>query len=85
MITADIGSLKLAHRIGNVCVACGIYRRFFFNLYTCSAGSQVTGTLGVSPPTVYEYLYSVNHNLLIDIPADETEEEFNAENVFYIE
>jgi hypothetical protein len=34
----------------------------FFNLYTCSACSQVTGTLGVSPPTVSEYLYSVHHN-----------------------
>ncbi len=29
----------------------------FFNLYTCSAGSQVTGALGVNPPTIHEYLF----------------------------
>jgi hypothetical protein len=49
----------------------------FFNLNTCSAGSQVTGTLGVS--------FSINHNLLIDIPVHEAEEGFNAENIFYVE
>jgi hypothetical protein len=32
------------------------------------------GTLGVSPPTVQECLYFVNHNLLID----------NADNRFYV-
>jgi hypothetical protein len=28
----------------------------FFNLYTCGAGSQVTSLIGVTPPTVHEYL-----------------------------
>ena len=46
-------------------------------------GSQVTGLLGVTPPTVHEYLYSCNNNLLVDIPTDEDEEEFNDNNDFY--
>jgi hypothetical protein len=59
---------------------------FFFNLYTCTAGSQVTGMLGVAPPTIHEYLYSCNHNLLVALPAgDDVEEEFNVENNFYID
>ncbi len=37
-----------------------------FNLYTCPAGSQVSGAHGVSHPTVHEYLYSCNNNLLIN-------------------
>jgi hypothetical protein len=59
---------------------------FFFNLYTCSVGSQVTGTLGVSPPTVHEYLYSVNNYLLIDILGEEVEEEFDGDvaNEYYM-
>jgi hypothetical protein len=54
---------------------------FFFNLYTCSAGSQVSGTLGVSPPTVHKYLYSINNNLLIDIPGEEFKEEFDGDEL----
>jgi hypothetical protein len=42
------------------------------------------GTLGVSFPSVQEYLYSVNHNLLIDIPADDADEDCNAENIFCV-
>jgi hypothetical protein len=49
----------------------------FFNLYTCGAGSQVTGTLGVAPPTMHEYHYSCNNNLLIDVSVDEAKEEFH--------
>jgi len=51
-----------------------------FNLYTCSAGSQVTGALRVSPPSVHEYLCSCNNNLLINIPDDENED-LNSFNV----
>ena len=42
---------------------------FMFNLLICSQnhGCQVTGTLGVEPPTVAEYLYSVNNDLLIPL------------------
>ncbi len=59
---------------------------FFFHLYTCTAGSQVTGMLGVAPPMIHEYLYSCNHNLLVDLPADDdVEEEFNVNNDFYID
>lgn len=47
-------------------------------------GSQVTGTLGVTPPTVHEYLYSVNNNLLIELPLDPAEEEFDEDNAYYI-
>jgi len=56
----------------------------FFNLFTCSAGSQVTGVLGVCPPTVQEYLYSCNNNLLIDLPDDGNEVNFDIVNDFYI-
>jgi hypothetical protein len=49
----------------------------------CSAGSQVTGALRVPPPNVHDYLYSCNNNLLIDIPMEEAEEEFDVENNFY--
>jgi len=54
---------------------------FMFNLYTCSAGSQGTGALGVSPPSVHEHLYSCNNNLSINIPDDENEFAFQVENV----
>jgi hypothetical protein len=57
---------------------------FFFNLFTCSAGSQVTGALGISPPTMHDYLYSCNNGLLVDIQIDEAEEQFLAENDYYI-
>jgi hypothetical protein len=56
----------------------------FFNLFTCSAGSQVTGVLGVCPPTVKEYLYSCNNDLLIDLPDDGNEVNFDIGNDFYI-
>ena len=57
---------------------------FFFNLFTCGMGRQVTGTLGVTPPTVHEYLYSINNNLLIELPLDPVEEEFQEGNAYYI-
>jgi hypothetical protein len=58
----------------------------FFNLYTCASGSQVTGTLGVSPPTISEYPYSFKRNLFIDLPRDVDGEEFDADvaDDFYI-
>ena len=37
----------------------------FSNLHTCCYGSQTTGVFGVAPPTMAEYLYSVNNGLLI--------------------
>jgi hypothetical protein len=49
----------------------------------CSAGSQVTGALGVPTPSVHDYLYSCNNNLLIDVLLEEAEEEFDADNNFY--
>jgi hypothetical protein len=58
---------------------------FFFDIYTCSAGIQVTVTLGVSPPTVSEYLNSY-HNLLFDFPTDENDKYFgaNVADAYYI-
>jgi hypothetical protein len=53
-------------------------------LHTCSAGSQAAGALGVSHPTVHEYLSSCNNNLLINIPEDDKYDEFEEENVFYV-
>ena len=43
---------------------------FFYNLFTCAQnhGSQVTGALGVEPPSVAEYLCSANNNLLVQPP-----------------
>jgi hypothetical protein len=43
-------------------------------------GSQVTGTLGVTPPTVHDYLNSIHHNLLIDVLVDPAGEEFQSIN-----
>jgi hypothetical protein len=57
---------------------------FFFNLFTCGMGSRVTALLGVNPPTVHDYLYSVNHNLLIDVPVDPAKDEFQEINAYYI-
>jgi len=39
----------------------------FANLHTCLYGSQVTGFLGVEPPTVYEYLYSANNGFMVEV------------------
>jgi hypothetical protein len=47
----------------------------FFNLFTCSAGSQVTGALGVHPPSIHDYF---------DIPNNEVEEDFLQINDYYI-
>ena len=80
MITVDTKLRKVAGQTGNIYAA----QTLFFNLYTCGTGSQVTGTLGVTPPTVHEYLYSCNNNLLIEVPFDEAEEEFQQDNAFYI-
>jgi hypothetical protein len=52
----------------------------FLNFFICSAGSQVTGAIRVPPPSVHDYLYSRNSNLLIDIPGEAAEKEFNVEN-----
>ncbi len=56
-----------------------------FNLFTCSenCGSAVTGILGVPPPTVEEYLYSCNNNLLIPIPFDQADDHLAAEEGDY--
>jgi len=58
---------------------------FFFHLFTYGMGSQVTGLLGVTLPTVHDYIYSVNHDLLIDVPADPAEDEFQDINAYYIQ
>jgi hypothetical protein len=57
---------------------------FFYILFTCSAGSQVTGALGVHPPSIHDYLFYCNNDLLIDIPNDDIEEEFLQINEYSI-
>ncbi len=57
---------------------------FIFNLFTCSAGSQVTGALGATPHTVHEYVYSCHNDLLINIPLDDNEDNFAKGNVYYV-
>ena len=43
-----------------------------YNLYICADQHRniTTGTLGVEPPTVYEYFKSVNEKNLIEMPHD---------------
>ncbi len=50
---------------------------FFYNLYTClqQMGNQVSGMLGVEPPSVAEYLFSIHNNLLVPLPGNINEEE----------
>ena len=45
----------------------------FFNLRMCAGnqGSQATGTFGINPPTVAEYLDSANQNLLMHFPHEQ--------------
>ena len=49
----------------------------FYNLFSCAQGhgNPCNAILGVVPPTVSEYLYSANHNLLIPIPRVEEEDD----------
>jgi hypothetical protein len=49
-------------------------RALFFNLFTCTKGffykgfgNPINGMFGIAPPTVAEYLYSANNNLLIPL------------------
>jgi hypothetical protein len=54
----------------------------FYNLFTCAQGhgNPCNSILGVAPPTVEDYLYSANHNLLIPVPAaDEENDNFGEE------
>ncbi len=51
-------------------------------------GNPVNGMFGVSPPTVAEYLYSANNNLLIpligfDFEDDNFGEEGNHNRLYY--
>ncbi len=41
-----------AHALGCAC--------FFYNLYTCALGmgNQVSGMLGIEPPSIHEYFFS---------------------------
>jgi hypothetical protein len=54
----------------------------FYNLFTCAEGhgNPTNGIFGISPPSVAEYLYSVNHDLLIPLhqPINE-DDNFGAE------
>jgi hypothetical protein len=47
----------------------------FYNLFTCAEGhgNPCNVILGIAPPTVVEYLYLANNNLLIPLPIDDGE------------
>jgi hypothetical protein len=47
----------------------------FYNLFTCTEGhsNPIIGMFGIAPPTVAEYLYSANNNLLIPLITAEHE------------
>jgi hypothetical protein len=49
----------------------------FYNLFTCAQGhgNLCNIILGVAPPTIEEYLYSANHNLLIPLPVYDGEDD----------
>ena len=62
----------------------------FFNLFTCAEGmgNPINGMFGISPPTVEEYLYSTNNNLLFPIPTapdedDNFREEADVNRLYY--
>ena len=62
----------------------------FFNLFTCAEGigNPINGMFGVAPPTVAEYLFSANNNLLIplvaaDGEADNFGQEQEANRLYY--
>ena len=44
-----------------------------YNLYICAEqhGDITTGTLGIEPPTVHEYLHSANSHNLIKLPESD--------------
>ncbi len=55
----------------------------FYNLFTCAQGhgNPCNYILGVTPPTVEEYLYSANNNLLVPlIIHDDEDDRFENEN-----
>ncbi len=43
----------------------------FYNLFICAEGhgNPTNGMFGIAPPSVQEYLFSANNNLLIPLPA----------------
>jgi hypothetical protein len=47
----------------------------FYSIFTCveGHGNPINRMLGVAPPTVAEYLYSANNNLLIPLITAEHE------------
>jgi hypothetical protein len=54
----------------------------FFNLFTCAEGmgNPINGMFGIAPPTVAEYLFSANNNLLIPlVPIIDENDNFGPE------
>jgi hypothetical protein len=54
----------------------------FFNLFTCAEGlgNPINGMFGIAPPTVSEYLYSDNNELLIPLVlANDEDDNFGNE------
>jgi hypothetical protein len=54
----------------------------FFNLFTCAEGmgNTVNGVLSIPPPTIEEYLFSANNNLLTPlVQAADEEDNFGDE------
>ncbi len=49
---------------------------FFYNLYTCALGmgNQVSGMLGIEPPSIHECLLSVHNDMLAQLPSAIDEE-----------
>jgi hypothetical protein len=59
----------------------------FYNLFTCveGHGNPTNGIFGIAPPSVAEYLYSVNNNLLIPLMNAGNEEDNFGEGVMVID
>jgi hypothetical protein len=82
MITTGIELCRVVSQIGNTYGTC---KHFFFNLYTSFGGGRISGTSCVNPPTIHEYLFSCNNNLLINPPHDLVEEVVAIKNGYYID
>jgi len=56
---------------------------FFYNLFPCAEGhgNPTNGMFGITPPSVDEYLFLVNDNLLIPLPRPlNNEDNFDVED-----
>ena len=77
-----IAYCKVAGLIGHTCAVYGTFKSCFYNLFTSAEGhgNPTNGIFGIPPPSIAEYFYSANHDLLIPLPQPLNEDDnFGAE------